>query len=202
MLQCMTPPPLTPFDPATMIQSLDESGHGLRVVFYRPDDQKDRFGHIIGIVTRGTATPILPSVELDGKDGWPASPPLQSLSIEQRPQGAVALAVGMSGQSHWSASVEAVSGERRLIFDIACRLGAKTEPQLRSYYLVNRRLRVLADSLLLPLPKPHHGNVRIGLDQTLTAELDSAGLMLCVRSNHQPVRSGYTVEVESKQDST
>jgi hypothetical protein len=38
---------------------------------------------------------------------WPSSPPLQSMTIERRDGDAmVALAVGMAGRSHWSASLQ------------------------------------------------------------------------------------------------
>src|SRR4029450_2825657 len=49
-------------------------------------------------------------------------PPLQNLSIEQLAPGRrVALLVGMSGSSHWSASIESVPGQSAFVFDIACR---------------------------------------------------------------------------------
>src|SRR5687767_2733471 len=110
-----------------MIESLDADGCGLRVVFFKPESAKDRYGHVIAAVENAgqpteRAVTKLVSVEGLGEDGWPLSPPLQSLSIEQRPSGAVALLVGMSGQSHWSASVEAIPGQGKLIFDLACRV--------------------------------------------------------------------------------
>lgn len=134
-------PPLTPFDPATMIQSLDEQGQGVRVIFFRPRSAQDRWGHVIATVGPEPGgeqvTPRLISNEGTGRDGWPVSPPLQSLAIERRPEGAVALLVGMAGQSHWSASFEALA-DRRLKIDIACRLGAGTgEWRLGSSYAAN-----------------------------------------------------------------
>ena len=134
-------PPLSPFDPATMIQSLDEQGWGLRAVFFRPQSAQDRWGHVIATVGPSpggeNVTARLVSHEGAGRDGWPLSPPLQSLAIERRPEGAVALLVGMAGQSHWSASFEALA-DRRLKIDIACRLGAGAgESRLGSRYAAN-----------------------------------------------------------------
>jgi hypothetical protein len=55
-------------------------------------------------------------------DDWPPSPAFQQLLVEPRgPARHVALLVGMSGTSHWSASVEPVPGEAAFDFDVACR---------------------------------------------------------------------------------
>jgi hypothetical protein len=120
---------LSPFDSATMIESIDAYGHGLRVAFER---RGDRMGHVIAAVTsRGssneTVMPLLASIEGDSSQLWPPSAPLQSLSIERRIASEVALLVGMAGKSHWSASVEAIEGERRIEFDLACRVGGTAE---------------------------------------------------------------------------
>jgi len=114
-----------------MIQSVDERGAGLRVAFFKLGD---RYAHAIGAVLPGEiVTPLLVSVEGTDQDLWPPSPPLQSLSIEQRPTGAVALLVGMAGRSHWSASVEANKNQGEVRFELACRLGGSGE-QLKSTY--------------------------------------------------------------------
>src|SRR4051794_451322 len=103
--------PLMPFDPRTMIQSLDTRGTGLRITFFKSACALDRYCHEISVVENvGTAEErvrsTMTSAEGDGGDGWPASPPLQSFLIEERPSCAVALLVGMAGQNHWSASIE------------------------------------------------------------------------------------------------
>jgi len=105
-------------------QVLDAAGpHGevLRVVFAW---RGDRFGHAV-LALRPGAEPrvLLESLEGAAGDAWPSSPALQSLRIEALPQGRAALLVGMAGQSHWSASVEAVPGRAELRFDVACRHG-------------------------------------------------------------------------------
>jgi hypothetical protein len=97
----------------------------------------DRFGHVISVVTprQGLAT-VLNSLEGDAKDAWPASPPLQSLTLEQLEGGRrAALLIGMAGRSHWSASVETVPRKPALVFDVACRLGS-LPAELGSRYTV------------------------------------------------------------------
>jgi hypothetical protein len=119
-----------------MVQSVDAEGTGLRVVFVW---RGDRWGHVItAIVEAGKenekAAPILISREGSADEPWPPSPPLQSLSIEQRASGAVALLVGMAGRSHWSLSVEGIVGASQIRFDAAARLSG--EPSwLGSVYL-------------------------------------------------------------------
>jgi len=66
---------------------------------------------------------VLESCEGTPADAWPASSPLQSLSIEELTPGApVGLLVGMAGKSHWSASIERLSGNNGWRWDIACRV--------------------------------------------------------------------------------
>lgn len=116
-------PDFSPFDRKTMIESIDAYGRGLRLVFFKLGD---RFAHSIAAIASAgseaeTITPLLTSIEGESATNWPISPPLQSLSIEPRIASEVALLVGMAGRNHWSASVEAIEGERRLEFDVACR---------------------------------------------------------------------------------
>src|SRR5438045_2944877 len=83
----------------------------------------DRYYHAISLIGHsGRIMPLMESLNGLAEDEWPPSPPLQTLSIETLPDGrSVALLVGMAGRSHWSASIEPVSGQAKLIFDIACR---------------------------------------------------------------------------------
>ncbi len=107
------------------IQSDDKSPHSitagdLRVVF---PWRGDRYGHRVERLVEGAWRIVLESVEGSAGEDWPFSPVLQSLHIEQRPAGAVALLVGKAGVSHWSASVEPFDSSMGLRFDIACRTG-------------------------------------------------------------------------------
>lgn len=103
-----------------VIESRSADGIGLRIEFAWLGD---RFGHVISRIDKdGVAQPLLESIETLGADAWPASPPLQSLSLHALPSGQpAALLVGMASRSHWSASVEAAAGHAALQFDIACR---------------------------------------------------------------------------------
>ncbi len=96
----------------------------LRVVFYQ---LSDRIGHRIDVLVNDDWVSVLESVEGSGDDDWPKSPALQTVHVEARPAGNVALLVGMAGKSHWSASVAADESSGRVTFDVACRVAR--EPQ-------------------------------------------------------------------------
>lgn len=83
----------------------------------------DRFGHVVERLEGESATVELTSVESDSSAAWPASPPLQQISVERIGSATAALGVGGAGQSHWSVSVLAVEryGRPALQFDIAVR---------------------------------------------------------------------------------
>ncbi len=85
--------------------------------------QQDRYAHEISVRSDAIWLPVLLSVEGTPSDNWPASPPFQSLHIEQRDDGrTLALLVGMAGKSHWSASVEIDTVSQTVVFDVACRV--------------------------------------------------------------------------------
>jgi len=101
-----------------MIEARHSDGRRQRVTF---EWQQDRFRHTISLVSLDARSlPLFESIEGAASEDWPPSPPLQSLTIEDRSTGPVALLVGMAGGSHWSASIEATS-EGELRFDFACR---------------------------------------------------------------------------------
>ncbi len=82
-------------------------------------------GDDIGDEAVGEASlPLLESLEGSPEEPWPTSPPWQSVHIESRDSGQVALLMGMAGGSHWSASIES-SLDGALIFDIACRVSGE-----------------------------------------------------------------------------
>jgi hypothetical protein len=112
-----------------MTNATIESGK-LRVVFAW---RGDRYGHAIQRRMDGDWRTVLESVEGCPDDDWPQSPPLQSLHIERRPLGAVALLVGKAAASHWSASVDPLPALAGFQFDIACRV-QQSPPWLGSAY--------------------------------------------------------------------
>ncbi len=116
----------------------------LRVDF---DRAHDRWRHRVLLVLPegcGVISPLLllESLESDSTADWPVSPPLQFVSIENRPKKLpVALLMGMAGGSHWSASIEQYPAERTIRFDIACR--AKSKPEnLGSRYRIAPRVEL------------------------------------------------------------
>lgn len=183
-----------------MIQSVDEQGTGLRVVFVK---RGDRWGHVICTVedagqSHEQLTPRLISIERDDRAGRPGSPPLQNMSIEQRANGAVALLVGMAGNSHWSASVEAIDRERRVIFDVACRLGQTPVQSLTSWYLCNREVRPTDIGLELVLRESKRNMLDIVFGEELTPKLDKMAFALEVRSCTSPtVRWKYEISLRT-----
>lgn len=105
---------------------------GLRVSFTR---SRDRFGHEVSALFSAQQVPLLASQEGTDVERWPASPPLQQLSVEHRRDGQhVALAVGMAGNSHWSLSVQLQPERLAIEFDAACRCSAQPE-RLGSAYV-------------------------------------------------------------------
>ena len=99
------------------LEAVDHSGRRLRIEFAW---HGDRFGHSVSMGQ--PAERLLESIEGSSGEIWPASPPFQSLRAETLADGRrVGLLVGMAGQSYWSASVEPVSGEAAILFDVACR---------------------------------------------------------------------------------
>lgn len=103
-------------------------GHRLRIDFFK---LADRYGHRLSVVLRAedgqeTLVPLAESVEGSPDDPWPPSPPLQSLTIEERDDWSkVVLLVGMAGGSHWSASIAVERAAPSFIcypvFELACR---------------------------------------------------------------------------------
>lgn len=92
---------------------------GLRVRFLFRDD---RYVHEIWRHSGSQWNCVLTSIDGSPHDAWPASPPLQSLHLEDRPgAGPTALLVGMAGHSHWSVSVELDPTAGAAHFDAACR---------------------------------------------------------------------------------
>src|SRR5262245_34232670 len=129
------PRPLRNHKKSSMRSCLEalRDGNGLRIIFER---RQDRYAHSIEVVHGESKQVPLSSIEGDDQTAWPASPPLQQLSFERRPDGStIALAIGMAGSSHWSLSAETDSTQLACEFDVACRCVREPE-QLGSRYQV------------------------------------------------------------------
>jgi hypothetical protein len=99
-------------------------GAGWRIAFFRA---ADRVAHRVELTAAGSCQPLLESVEGSPEEIWPASPALQQFHLQRGPDGRpLALLVGMSGRSHFSASVGLAGDGGSAVFEIACR--AKSPP--------------------------------------------------------------------------
>src|SRR5690606_18911062 len=85
----------------------------------------DRIAHRVDVLDRREFVPVLASLEGRPHDIWPSSPALQTVHLETRPGGEVALLVGMAGTSHFSASIETDRAAGQVAFDIACRTASQ-----------------------------------------------------------------------------
>lgn len=104
----------------------------LRVEFSRC---ADRYGHQVVLSAGPEQTALLSSIEGDSGTDWPPSPPFQELSVEQHGEKTVALLVGMSGKSHWSASVETARHRTAIVFDVALLVRQTPQILLSTYRL-------------------------------------------------------------------
>jgi hypothetical protein len=119
-----------------------EAGN-LRVRFFW---HGDRYAHEVSVRSNDVWLPALLSVEGSPEQDWPASPPFQSLHIEEREDGRkLALLVGMAGKSHWSASIEIDEATACVLFDVACRARGCEPGWLTSSY---RRAKGATSGLL------------------------------------------------------
>ncbi|MEM9585861.1 MAG: hypothetical protein AAGA03_01155 [Planctomycetota bacterium] len=102
--------------PASITLPVPQCSAELRFVW-----QHDRYAHQLWVNDEC----VLASVEGDSAEDWPASAPVQQLSLEPIEDNATALGVGAAGTSHWSLSVQAQDfgqGQCALVFDWACRV--------------------------------------------------------------------------------
>jgi hypothetical protein len=86
---------------------------------------------------------IAASIEGTSRDPWPASPPLQSLSLENIGSQMAILGVGAAGRGHWSVSVVADDRDS-LKLELACRISASVlaDPDLAARVEVGNRYRL------------------------------------------------------------
>lgn len=129
-----------------LLEAREQDGRALRVEFLW---RGDRFGHVISAVRPdGAVVPLLESVEGTTAEDWPASPPLQSLSVVILEDGRrAALLVGMAGRSHWSASLEPEADRAELRFDLACRTNGEQG-------WLGNRYRVIEDAFCISAESP------------------------------------------------
>jgi hypothetical protein len=129
--------------PETSIQLVDQTGCGFRVDFTW---RLDRFcNRIIGIL-RYRPIALLASVEGIPDQTWPPSPPMQQVCNEIVNGTPAALAIGMAGSSHWSASFHLVDPQRpQLRVEVAC-LTQEVSGELSSLYRLGPEIHTAARS--------------------------------------------------------
>jgi hypothetical protein len=99
---------------------------------------QDRFRHEV----YADGQLIAASIEGTSNDPWPASPPLQSLSLENIGSQMAILGVGAAGRGHWSISVVA-DEQDSLKLELACRISASVlaDPKSAAQVEVGNRYR-------------------------------------------------------------
>jgi hypothetical protein len=138
------------------IEAIDGSRQGLRVEFFR---SADRLAHTISSVSGDQVMPLMRSCEGTDQQIFPPSPPMQQLAIQEVEQRRVAFLVGMAGRSHWSVSIEADGAQRRLSFDVACRMVPNAEGGLASTYEVLQPSAMEVRSGEIHFRHDHHSTV-------------------------------------------
>lgn len=91
---------------------------------------EDRFVHRISI----DGAEVGESIDGDGSEPWPPSPPIQQLLSQEIDGSPAILGVGAAGKGHWSISVE-LDGDQAIAFDLACRCKETPEFLGSSYRL-------------------------------------------------------------------
>jgi hypothetical protein len=105
----------------SFVLGIDAAHPRLQVVF---DRSHDRYAHRVELCDESAqAVTLLESIEGDAEHLWPASPAIQEVHLEERPDGSqVALCVGMAGKSHWSLGVTLAADGREVVVQAACRV--------------------------------------------------------------------------------
>ncbi len=146
-------------DARWVLEARDQTGRALRVTFYW---QRDRLAHSISAGDETNLRAIVSSVEGDGHEAWPPSPPIQQLDREPgQTESSVLLGLGMAGHSHWAISAEACRAPLSLLFDIACRTRGPVGRLGSRYTPIVRPARLEAHAALFELSC---GPVRIEVD--------------------------------------
>jgi hypothetical protein len=173
---------------------------GLRVRFTL---EGDRHAHEVWLADGPNWVRVLSSVEGTPDDAWPPSPPFQSLQAETRSGGRqLALALGLAGKSHWSASIEFDLAAASAKVDVACRASAAPVSPLGSRYRIWQPLVSHDDEhAILGGAGTSPVRARLTLDQTigparLEIDHDTISIVPTITSRGlapDTIRWGYTI---------
>lgn len=112
----------------------------------------DRWRHTVTLAS-GEVIESLEGPADAGDPRWPASPPLVEVSELRTARGPAALAVGLAGRSHFSASISPLVGrDGVLLFEIACRFHDQPAWLGSSYLRAGRPVRIAARTSHLEAP--------------------------------------------------
>jgi hypothetical protein len=167
-------------------------GGGLRVRFWH---REDRYAHEVDLAVGSKWVRVLTSVEGSSVETWPPSPAFQSVSLENQPGNRrLALMVGMSGASHYSASVVLDARAARVSFDVACRIHADQPGPLGSSYQASHPACNHPDGSVVIEPGMDPG-VQLGIqlrDDLGRSRLDAAGGGVVIRAVVPAASAGAT----------
>jgi hypothetical protein len=171
------------------LETTGQDGLSLRVEFLW---HVDRYRHVVSVIQpSGLSIPLLESIEGSPVDDWPPSPPLQNLHLDAQPGGRrVGLLVGMSGQSHWSASIGPTTNGTGLVFDVACRAGRSPGRLLTTYRIAREVRPSAADAAVLRLECSNwSATVAVSTDSATLTELRTLDTELAI----SPCPSGLAI---------
>lgn len=158
---------LTVGDPNTL-------GLALRLIW-----QQDRFGHVIELLRNGQRQPLLSTVADAPQAAWPNNTPLQQASLETIDGRLAILGVGLAGTSHWSLSIETLTGDNvGLRIDCACRCSSIPE-RLGSRYHWEPEVDCQTDAFAGILFRTADACVQVAPDEEHTLITCSASERLC-----------------------
>ena len=169
------------------LNSIANDGTGLRLQLHW---EQDRYHHHIDWISGTLVTRLLESTEIETENSSLQRPVFQQVSVESRSlETQVALAVGMSGQSHWSMSIETVPESRTLIFDVACRVTTPFE-NLASVYQLLAPVSLIEAGMCEVNAVGHPCRVEVdssAKSETIQLQLDHPQLQLTVEPLDQEV---------------
>lgn len=180
-----------------VLDAFDPRGTGLRITFVW---RQDRFAQEVSLCqagSEGSEQPLARSREGLPHEDWPDSPAFQQLLVEPRGEGRyVALLVGMSGTSHWSASVEPVVGKAAFEFDVACRLRT-APPSLRCVY---EELAAAPDAA--PATPSHHLRFTSETPTTVVRDVSKWTIRAALHDLRLPctIRWRYRIALEPREE--
>lgn len=131
--------------PSSVLIAGDPQQLAIKFIAHKIDD---RFQSTLSIIKFGEEHPLMSSVEGDGQQPWPPSPPFQECLEQRIGEDTIVLATGMAGKTHWSMSVEA-DDSPALVCDVACRTGTPPTEVGSQFVIQLEEVETDKDALLI-----------------------------------------------------